>query len=251
MGGKAKWTLVLGTWILILACNTGGLVDATATSLNNKQTTGAPPGSVNSTATQPAQTQPANISQATQTPPPTLQLCSLINAQEASDLLESGVQAPQEVDQACVYKSLPEGRNSVSVSAAQGLDTQNILDNQILMLENAGVNLDQHELEYLQSLEVNQDFSAFFEELVADANGAGSVRARLVTDNANGYWAWFTSSNQDQGALVLVRGDTLVEVDLVVYEGSDENATLEAARTQADLVFQRLPANFVLPATIE
>ena len=236
MGGKLIWALVLVTSIVLSACSTTG---------SAQNTTAAP------TSTQAVGSQATNPSTSASAQAPALQPCSLITAQEASDLLEAGVQAPVESNQACVYNSLPEGRQSVSVSAAQGLDTQGILDNQILMLENAGVNIDQHELEYLQSLEGNQDFVGFFEELVADANGAKSVRARLVEDNANGYWAWFTSPGQAQGSLVLVRGNTMVEVNLVVYEGSDENATLEAARAQADLAFQRLPAEFVLPALNE
>jgi hypothetical protein len=247
MVGKVKWILFLGIFISMSACNTGGLAQSTAAAPTGGQAVGTSPASVNPGSAQPETPQPAAPSSDAAVQAPTLQLCSLITAQDASDLLESGVQSPQEINQACVYNSLPEGRYRVSVSAAQGLDTQGILDNQILILENAGVKIDQSELEYLQSLEASQDYTAFFEELVADASGSKSVHARLVDDNQNGYWTWFTSPGQAQADLVLARENTLVEVNLVLNETSDEASTLEAARALADLVFQRLPAHFMLP----
>jgi hypothetical protein len=251
MSGKVKGALVLGTGLLALTLTLVGLGRTTAAAPTRDQDL-----AIQSRNTDPALTpagalQPSKPMAIADVQAHVLQPCSLITAPEAADLLESGVQAPQEVDGACVYASTPDGRYSVSVSAAQGQETQAILDNQLLLVTASGANIDQTDLEHLQSLEQGGDFTRFFEELVAATNGASSMRTRLVMNSDHGYWAWFTSGGHAQGILVLARDDTLVEVNVTVGETNDEHAILEAAIAQADLAFRRLPANFVLPPSIE
>ena len=62
------------------------------------------------------------------------------------------------------------------------------------------------------------------------------------------YWLWLTADPRRQGALVVARGPTLVNVNLVVADSQAEPAMLDASKVLADKVFSRLPARFVIPS---
>jgi hypothetical protein len=252
MGGRVKWALILGICYLALACNLVGMAGISAATPTSGRLVETPQASVNPTETQAIAPQAANPSPEASLEAQTLQPCTLITQQEAAALLETDVQAPQDINGACAYNSQPDGIYLVSVSAAQGAETENILQALFLLAGLAGAKIDQAELERLQSLAVQQDFKGFFEGLVADTQGLPSLKTRLLegSDEA-GYWAWLITDSRAEGVLAMARGDKLVNVNLIVAGTKDEEAALEAARAQADLAFQRLPARFTLPVATE
>jgi hypothetical protein len=86
--------------------------------------------------------------------------------------------------------------------------------------------------------------------MVVAAKGAPTLKSRLVEDSGSEmvYWAWITVQNRRQAAIVAVRGQTLVNINLVVSESQSEESMLAASTLLADNIFKRLPAKFTLSA---
>jgi hypothetical protein len=79
------------------------------------------------------------------------------------------------------------------------------------------------------------------------------MTARLVEGGGNDvtYWIWVSAQNRRQGGFVAARGQTLVNINLIVADTQTEEAMLTAANSLADQVFGRLPSKFtlVMPTT--
>jgi hypothetical protein len=252
MGGNLKWALIIGICWLALACNLTGLVEMSSATPTIERIEETPQESASPTEAGPTETQEATPSSEADIQEQTLQPCTLIMSDEAANLLGTDVQAPQEMEGTCAYNSQPDGIYLASVSAAQGEQTQGILEGLFLMAGLSGAQIDQAELERLQSLAQARDFEGFFRGLVEDTQTATTMKTRLLEDETGtGYWAWIDAQGRFQGALTVARDDTLVNLNLVVDASKDEQAALDAAWTQTDLAFQRLPQRFVLPVATE
>ncbi len=135
----------------------------------------------------------------------------------------------------------------VSVTAAQGQQIGGILQGQAFLLGMAGVSLDGAKMARLKELSDSGNFVGFFAEMVALAQGTPAVQARLVDGMGDaGYWAWLTASSRRQGALVVARGQTVVNVNVVVADTQSESDMLAACQALAEQVFGRLPSSFSL-----
>lgn len=134
----------------------------------------------------------------------------------------------------------------MSVGAVQGQETSEILQGLAFVLSLAGVPLDETRMQSLQSSAKALDYRGFFDELVAAAAGT-PVKSQLVEGLGDvAWWAWIEAGERRQGALAVVRGLTLVNVNLVVAAGQEETAMLEAAKALAESIFGRLPASFTI-----
>jgi hypothetical protein len=180
-------------------------------------------------------------------PPQELEPCSLLTAAEAEAILGEPAAPPQVINGACAYSNAKDSLYLVSVAAAQGPQTEGILQGLAFLLGIAGAPLDEAKLAELKSLSDAQDFQGFFGELVALAQGVPAVHAQLVEGVEAGFWAWLNAQGRRQGALAVARGRTMVNVNVVVADSQSEEAMLAAAKALADQVFGRLPASFVLP----
>ena len=252
MGGNVKWGLIIGISWLALACNMAGLVGISGATPTVERLVETPQESVSPPETGPTEPQEATPSSEADLQEQTLQPCTLITSDEAANLLGTEVKAPQEINGTCAYNSQPDGIYLASISSAQGEQTQGILEGLFLMAGLSGAQIDQAELERLQSLAQAQDFKGFFRGLVDDTQSATTMKTRLLEgETETSYWAWIDAQGRFQGALTVARGDKLVNLNLVVDASKDEQAALDAAVAQADLAFQRLPPRFVLPVPTE
>jgi hypothetical protein len=196
----------------------------------------------------PAETPLASAIPAEETPQD-LQPCSLITQAEAEAILGEPAAPAQEMNGACAFNNAKDSLYVVSVAAAQDKQTEGILQGQAFLLGMAGAPLDQPTLDKLKALSDAQDFKGYFAELVALAQNAPAAKAQLVDGVGDaGYWLWLTADTRRQGALVVARGPTLVNVNLVVADSQTEPAMLDASKVLADKVFSRLPAHFVIPS---
>jgi hypothetical protein len=178
-----------------------------------------------------------------------LKACSLLTAAEAEAILGQPAALPQEINGACAIANAKDGLYMVSVTAAQGQQAEGILQGQAFLLGMAGVPLDETKMARLKELSDAGDFAGFFAEMVALAQGAPAVQARLVDGMGDtGYWAWLTASSRRQGALVVARGQTMVNVNVVVADTQSEPDVLAACQSLVEQVFGRLPASFSLAA---
>jgi hypothetical protein len=223
----------------ILACNLGG----------------TPPPVTNDVPTQPvpsnteAPIQPSPTQNAAE-PQPTSDLdpCSLITAAEAEAILVEPVSAPNAVNGACAYSNAKDSLYMVSVAAAQGQQAGGILQGQAMMLGFGGIQLDAERMTKLKSLAEAPDYKGFFTELVAAAGGSSTLKARLIDGGGNDvtYWAWVNAQSRRQGSFVAARGETLVNINVIVAETQSEEAMLAASTSLADNIFKRLPPKFAL-----
>ncbi len=172
--------------------------------------------------------------------------CALLTAAEAETILGEPATPPKAANGACTSSSA-DALHVVTVAAGQGEQTSAILQGQAMLLGLAGVQIDQARTDKLQSLASAQRFRGFLLELVAAAKGAPAAKVQMVDGLGDvGYWAWLTSQSRRQGALVVVRDKTLVNINLVVADSESEQAMLNASEALADKVFERLPASFTV-----
>jgi hypothetical protein len=136
----------------------------------------------------------------------------------------------------------------VSAAAAQDQETSGILQGQMMMLGFGGVQLDESGVNKLRALAESMDYRGFFTELVSISQGAPTMTTRLVEGGGNdvAYWVWVSAQGRRQGGFVAARGQTLVNINLIVADTQTEEAMLAAATSLADQAFARLPSKFTL-----
>jgi hypothetical protein len=203
----------------------------------------AVPASETPPAIQPSPTQVPDAAQ----PAGELDPCSLLTAAEAEAILAQTVGAPNAMNGACIYSS-SDGLYTVSATAAQDQQTSGILQGQAMLLGFAGGQLDEARMDKLKTMAAALDYKGFFTELAAAAEGSATLKAKLVEDGNSdvAYWAWITAQSRRQGAFVAVRGQTVVNINLVVTETQTEEAMLAASATLTEKIFGLLPAKFAL-----
>jgi hypothetical protein len=224
----------------LLACNLGGVSPMTNESTQSLPASEIPPPSV----VQPSQPQ---ASEAEPVDGP-VEPCSLITAAEAEAILAEPVSAPVAMNGACIYSNASDALYTISVAAAQDQQTNGILQGQAMLLAFGGSQLDEARMNKLKALADSMDYKGFFTELVAATEGSATLKAQLVENGGSElvYWAWITAQNRRQGAFVALRGQTLVNINLVVADTQSEESMLAASTSLADKVFGRLPAKFTL-----
>jgi hypothetical protein len=174
--------------------------------------------------------------------------CTLITGPEAEAILAESVSAPNAMSGTCSYSNAKDSLYLISVAAAQDADTNGVLQGQAMLIGFAGAQLDEARMTKLKSMAASMDFTGFFTELVAAAEGTPTLKAKLIDKDGQDvtYWTWQSADTRRQGAYVAVRGNTLVNINLIVSETQTEEAMLAAAGELADQVFERLPAKFSL-----
>lgn len=174
--------------------------------------------------------------------------CSLLTAAEAEAILAQAVGAPNAMNGACIYNNASDSLYTISVAAAQDQQTIGILQGQAMLLGFGGIQLDEARMDKLKSLAETLDYRGFFGELVTAAEGSATLKAKLVEDSSSDvvYWAWINAQSRRQGAFVAARGQTLVNINLVVPDTQSEEAMLAASTSLAEKAFGLLPAKFTL-----
>jgi hypothetical protein len=222
----------------LLACNLGKIPQATSEVVTTQ------PHSETPTSVQLSPTQVIDTVQ----PAGELEPCSLITSAEAEAILAEPVSAPNAINGACAYNNASDSLHTISVAAAQDQQTSGILQGQVMLLGFAGGQLGETRMSKLKALAESLDYEEFFTELVAAAQGSTTFNAKLVegTDSDLTYWAWINAQSRRQGAFVAVRGQTLVNINLVVGDTQSEESMLKGSISLADAIFGRLPAKFSL-----
>lgn len=241
MNIKAKITTLTIMVIGLVACNLGKTIP-----LATEAVQASPDISPSATPTE-VQPAPTQVSDTTQ-PVTGLDPCSLVTAAEAEAILSEPVSAPNAMNGACIYSNARDALYMISAVAAQDLEASGILQGQMMMLGLGGVQFDEAGMNKLKSLAENLDYKGFFTELVTVAEGATTLKARLVEGGGSDvvYWVWITAQTRRQGALVAVRGQTLVNINLIVADTQAEETMLAASTSLADQIFGRLPSKFTL-----
>ncbi len=178
--------------------------------------------------------------------------CLLLTAGEAEQILGEAVSPPQEVNGACAYNNAKDSLYVVSVTAAQEEQSEGILQGQAMMLGMTGVPLDQAKLDQLKTLSASQDYLAYFTELETLAQNSLTAKAHILKDIPDlEYWVWIEADSRRQGSLVLVRDQTVLNINLVIPDTHTEPDTLEGLQNLAETVYQRLPQHFsmIMPFT--
>jgi hypothetical protein len=172
----------------------------------------------------------------------------LLTATEAEAILAQPVSAPNAMNGACIYTNASDSLYTISIAAAQDQQTIGILQGQAMLLGFGGIQLDEARMNKLKSLAETLDYKGFFGELVTAAEGSATLKAKLVEDSNSDvvYWAWINAQSRRQGAFVAARGQTLVNINLVVADTQSEEAMLAASTSLAEKAFGLLPAKFTL-----
>ncbi|HET9913688.1 MAG TPA: hypothetical protein VFQ13_17480 [Anaerolineales bacterium] len=181
-------------------------------------------------------------------PSASLDPCTLVTAAEAEAILGQPVGPASPMNGACAYSNASDALYMVSAAAAQDQETSGILQGQMMMLGFGSVQLDESGVNKLRSLAESMDYRGFFTELVTISQGAPTMTAQLVEGEGNdvAYWVWVSAQNRRQGGFVAARGQTLVNINLIVADSQTEEAMLAAATSLADQAFGRLPSKFTL-----
>lgn len=172
--------------------------------------------------------------------------CSLITAAEAEAILGEPVSPAKVLNGSCVFTNAKDGIYSLNVATAQKTDTYYILQSQATLLGLSGINIDSATLDKFKAMALSTDFKGFFTELVLTAKGSTIMNARLYKGGGNDltYWAWIKAAPRQQGAYVAVRGDTLVNINIVTSETQKEADTLKAINDLSGSIFRKLPKEF-------
>jgi hypothetical protein len=228
---------------LLLACNLGGIVQI-------KETVPTPaPASETPTVIEPSLTvSPTQGFSADQTPV-VLDPCSLITFAEAEAILAEPAGPPQTISGLCAYNNARDSLYTVSVAAAQDHDTIGLLQGQTMLVGFTGGKLDEARMEKIKTMSATFDYKGVFYELTAAAENLPTLKARLVDDDDFDlvFWAWITAQTRRQGAYVAVRGQTMVNINLIVADTQSDGSMLAASKSLAEKIFERLPAKFTLP----
>lgn len=245
MSKKGRHIIALVSVFLILACSLEDVIKPAMLP------TSFPPTAVQLVTlvvVQPSLTAGIETIPAAAQPMQELQPCSLVTTAEVEAILGEPATAPNVISGGCAFNNAKDSLYAVSVGAAQDKQADSILQGQAMLLGFAGVQLDQAKMAQLKALSDAQDFKGFFTQLVATAQGSTVAKVQLVEDGVSDvvYWAWLTAQSRKQGAYVAVRGNTLVNVNVVVADTNSEQSMLEASQSLADKIFDRLPANFSL-----
>ena len=243
--------VVLGCAGLSPNDTTPAATDTVLPTVNATTTEGAAP-SESSTpeSPSPASSQTSSIAESQELDP-----CSplLIRPAEASAILGEPVKAAQAVNGGCWFGILKDSQQVVSVAAAQDQQTQVILQGQMILLGFAGAHPSEEEMGKLKSLAEALAFRDFFGELVAAGQGTAAIKAQLISNGSDaGYWAWLSAApTMRQGALMIARGNTLVNVNVVIDASKSEKRVYDASMAQAARMLGRLPGKFTikLPST--
>jgi len=181
-------------------------------------------------------------------PSAALDACTLVTAAEAEAIFGQPAGPANSMSGTCAYSNASEGLYMVSVAAAQDQETSGVMQGQMFMLGIGGVQLDEAAVNKLRLLAESMDYRGFFTELVALSQDAPTMTARLVEGGGNdvAYWVWVNAQSRRQGSFVAARGQTLVNINLIVADTQAEEAMLAAASSLADQVFGRLPLKFTL-----
>jgi hypothetical protein len=230
--------VLIAIGIGLMACNLGKITSTT------DETAQALPASETPSSIQPTPTLVPNVIQ----PAEELEPCSLITNAEAEAILAEPASTPNIMNGSCAYSNARDALYTVSATAAQDQQTNGILQGQAMLLGFAGGQLDETRMNKLKTLAEVLDYKGFFAELVAAAEGSPTVTAKLVegSDNDLTYWAWINAQSRRQGAFVAVRGQTVVNINLIVADTQSEESMLAASTSLADTIFGRLPAKFTL-----
>jgi hypothetical protein len=163
-------------------------------------------------------------------------------------ILAEPASPPTPVSGGCTFTNAKDGLYALTVAAAQDQQTNGILQGQAMLLSFAGARLDEARMTSLKTLAAALDYKGFFSELVAAAEGVTTLQARLVEDKESDvvYWTWIAAQTRRQGAYVVVRGPTLININLVVADTQSEESMLAASTSLANKIFERLPSKFTL-----
>lgn len=235
---------------LTIACNfdpsllTGGI----------EKTTGKPPASQtaavglgNSTSTiEPTDVTEESLPTLTSTPDGRLDPCTLLTTEKAEAILGEPATAPENLSGSCVFYNAKDKLYVINIAAAQDKETSGILQGQAALILLSGNKVDNDFSTRVKSFSDEQDYKAFFSELVLAAKGSQTMTAKLYTGGGNDltYWAWIDSPPRCQGDLVAVRQDTLVNINVVLPDTAQCSSLLSNLNALAREAFDKLPAQF-------
>lgn len=240
----AKFFTFILIGFLLLACNLGGIVQT-----GQNTATGLP--SASASESQPVIESSPTVGLSADQTPVVLDPCTLVTTAEAEVILAELSNPPQPMNGACTFSNAKDALYMVSVAAAQDKETIGILEGQTMLVGFAGGKLDDARMTRIKTMAAALDHKGVFSELAAAAGSLPTLKARLVEDDDFDliYWALITAQTRRQGAFVAARGQTLVNINLVVTDSQLEESMLAASKSLAEKIFARLPSKFTLPKT--
>lgn len=206
-------------------------------------TTNTPP----PTAAQPKPKPPTSAPVAVAGESQALDPCSplIVSPDEAKAILGQAVTPGQAVSGGCAFNNAGDRLYAVSAAAGQNDQAANIMMAQAMLVNLGGVQFDAAQTDKLRKLAAPATAKDYFTELVSRTQGATSIKAHLVDGIGDGaYWAWLSGGSRPEGALVVWRGGTLVNVNAVVPAVRQEAEILTLTQDQALKMLNRLPPSF-------
>lgn len=175
-----------------------------------------------------------------------LDICSLVSKAEIEAILAEPANDPKYINGSCVFTNAKDSLHMVSIAAGQGDLAKGILEGQAMMTGLAGAQINESGMAKIKSLAESMDFKGFFSELVSATGRVPSFKARLINDQKNDvvYWAWITAQSRRQGDLVIVRGPSIVNINLIVADTKSEDSMLAASMELANKILDNLPLKF-------
>jgi hypothetical protein len=236
--------------LAILACNLTNLLSSNGNAVTASPTQEivqpSPTFAVTATPTQELVTTSPTVDESQ--PAANLEPCSLVTTAEVEAILAEPASPPNPVGGGCTFTNAKDSLYAVSVGAGQDQQAIGLMQGQAVLLGFAGAPLGADRMAKLKQLADGLDYKGFFGELVAAAKGSSIIKAQISEGGGNDliYWAWITAQSRRQGALVVVRGPTMVNINLLVADTRTEESMLAASTALAEEIFKRLPSKFSL-----
>ncbi len=180
-------------------------------------------------------------------------ICTLVSSADAEGFLGEPAGEPKNMNGACIFNNASDGLYAFSVTAAQDEEGAGIIEGQTLLLNLAGVQMDEAFINEIKTQAEQLNYREAFTKLVTAAKSSSSINAKLFAGGGNDitYWAWLSVPPRQQGSFVAVRGNTVVNINLVVPESMQETAVLKASNQFAGSLFDRLPEEFSIQSKME
>lgn len=185
----------------------------------------------------------------------TLDPCTLLSREEATDILGEVVGEAKINGGACTYADAASGVHVLSVYAFQGEQARNQWSGRLFLLSAFGLQIDQPTVDEIKALDEAGNQKTILEKVTALSAGSTAFISRSLDGLGEiAYWAWKDLGyGVRQGFLVAVKGDIIAGMDIVHGESLDEPMAVDSAMKVVSLIFGRLPARFTIslaaPAT--
>lgn len=180
------------------------------------------------------------------TPVP-LDICTLVNKDEAASAIGEPVLDPIAAGGGCVYVDSDTAQYVMSFYALPSNANATLIAGRTYILEAYGILIPQSDVQNLQALGKQGDAKGVVDGLLTLSKNPNGFTAEALDGVGDaGIWVSKVIGVERQGFLLTAHGTDLVGLDILVTSARDETSVRDAARAVVRAMLERLPQRYVV-----